>query len=508
MSKKKRKPNNHQQNRNNGNNRNTAPKANVQTASGDSSAQNEAVVAEERPEATLYQPGVTEYETPSEEAAPNAEVTKTEAYESYDETEESPVNPMQEVMKEHTFYAPRSSEESDWDEDEEAEEEAYNRDSVNRLKKLILVGLVVLFLIPIILCLILFFRMNSMEDQMEQLRQDLLSKKERIRIERLAEENASKDAAAKLDKEAYAMLEKDRAGLTPALRLNDASEKDAEEASTEEEVTTEEVDPSQVEEGKKIYLTFDDGPSENTGRLLDVLKEENVKATFFMVLDDKCDQQVIRRMAAEGHTLGIHSASHVYGEIYGSLQSFKEDVQTVHDLLYEMTGQDVKLYRFPGGSSNRVADVPIEDCIDYLEEEGYTYFDWNASNGDSSGCGYTADQLTENVLRYVRNNTGASVVLMHDFTPCPETIDALPGLIETLRAEGYVFLPIDKDTTPVHHRKTRTEQEEEYEEEQARLEKASEEKAALEKASEERAAAESASEEEAGNDSDEEEEQE
>ena len=419
---------------------------------------------DETPEATLYQPGLTEREEPG---------TEEYAY----------ADPMQDVMKEHSFYAPRSSEEDDWNPDEEEEEESFDRENVNRMKKLILAGIVVLFLIPLILCLILFFHMHSLEKEMEQLRQDVLSKKERMQQEVLAKENVKDNRMeAALDKEALAKMEKNRAGST-ALQLT--GRQAGEEKEDGKETATEEIDPSQVEESKKIYLTFDDGPSDNTGRLLDVLKEENVKATFFMVLNDKCDRQVIRRMAAEGHTLGIHSASHVYTEIYADLDSFRQDVQTVHDLLYEMTGQDVKLYRFPGGSSNRVSDVPIEDCIAYLEEAGYTYFDWNASNGDSSGSGYTADQLTENVLRYVRNNTGASVVLMHDFTPCPETIDALPGLIRTLREEGYVFLPIDSSTTPVHHRKTETEKNDELEEEKKQLEKASIEREKLEKASEE-----------------------
>ena len=414
---------------------------------------------EETPEATLYQPGLTEREEPG---------TEEYAY----------ADPMQDVMKEHSFYAPRSSEENDWDPDEE---ESFDRENVNRMKKLILAGIVVLFLIPLILCLILFFHMHSLEKEMEQLRQDVLSKKERMQQEVLAKENVKDNRIeAALDKEALAKMEKNRAGST-ALQLT--GRQAGEEKEDGKEIATEEIDPSQVEESKKIYLTFDDGPSDNTGRLLDVLKEENVKATFFMVLNDKCDRQVIRRMAAEGHTLGIHSASHVYTEIYADLDSFRQDVQTVHDLLYEMTGQDVKLYRFPGGSSNRVSDVPVDDCIAWLEEEGYTYFDWNASNGDSSGSGYTAEQLEDNVLRYVHNNSGATVVLMHDFKDCPATAESLPHLIDTLREEGYVLLPIDENTTPVHHRKTVKELEEEQKAEQAALEAEKARREAMEAAS-------------------------
>jgi len=376
-------------------------------------------------------------------------------------------NPIREVLKEHAFYTPRVSTEDDWDEDEEAEEEEYNRASVNRLKKAILVALVLMFLIPTIICLILLTKMHSMEKEIEQLREDFLSKKEQM----LAAE-AEKPVSVITEAEKQAKLERDREGditmLHQAGESGDPEETEAEtEAETEEPEDT--IDPSTVPEEKRVYLTFDDGPSDDAGAILDVLKEKNVKATFFMVINDKSRQSIIKRMVDEGHTLGIHSVSHVYSEIYADLDSFIEDVQTVHDLLYDMTGQDVKLYRFPGGSSNRVSDVPVDECIAYLEEAGYTYFDWNASNGDSSGSGYTAEQLEDNVLRYVHNNSGATVVLMHDFKGCPATAQSLSHLIDTLREEGYVLLPIDETTTPVHHRKTAKELEEEQKAEQAAL---------------------------------------
>ena len=303
-----------------------------------------------------------------------------------------------------------------------------------------------------------------------------------------------------LDKEASAKIEKDRAGVTVLHKSGqDAGKETAgkdnsgketagkdnsgketvggettEEASGEQGADQETVREEDVEEGKRVYLTFDDGPSKNASKILDVLKEKNVKATFFMVLNDKSNQAVIKRMAEEGHTLGIHSASHVYSEVYADLDSFRTDVNTVHDLLYEMTGQDVRFYRFPGGSSNRVSDVPIEDCIAYLEESGYKYFDWNASNGDSSGAGYTPEQLEENVLRYVRNNTGDSIVLMHDLEGCPETAESLSHLIDTLREEGYTLLPISEKTKTIHHRRTAKEEEEEIAAQKKALEEASE----------------------------------
>lgn len=398
-------------------------------------------------------------------------------------------NPIREVLREHSFYAPRASEDSDWDEDEEAEEEEYNRASVNRLKKAILVALVLMFLIPTILCLILLTKMHGMKDEIEQLREDLNSKRQ----ERMLAEQIAEDETTEVD--VKATLERDREDKGTVLHKagkagteadgTETSEGVSEELTEDPEADTEatDIDPATVPEEKRVYLTFDDGPSDDAAAILDVLKEKNVKATFFMVIDDKSRQAVIRRMAAEGHTLGIHSVSHVYSDIYADLESFQNDVQTVHDLLKDMTGQDVKLYRFPGGSSNRVSDVPVDDCIAWLEEEGYTYFDWNASNGDSSGSGYTAEQLEDNVLRYVHNNSGATVVLMHDFKDCPATAESLPHLIDTLREEGYVLLPIDENTTPVHHRKTVKELEEEQKAEQAALEAEKARREAMEAAS-------------------------
>ena len=245
------------------------------------------------------------------------------------------------------------------DDDEEPEEDpSYDRANVNRLKKLILVGLIVMFLIPTVLCLILLMKINSMQNEMEELREEALSKKQQERM--LAEENSTEDPLAQ-EQNAYASVERGKNAnahvLTQQQPINPEDFPDDvifPKSSTEEPVT-EEVTETEVTNGRKVYLTFDDGPSENTGRLLNILKKKGVKATFFLVLNDTENTPVIQRIANEGHAMGIHSASHVYGEIYATLDSFTADVERVHDLLYEMTGQDVKLYRFPGGSSNRVS---------------------------------------------------------------------------------------------------------------------------------------------------------
>ena len=126
---------------------------------------------------------------------------------------------------------------------------------------------------------------------------------------------------------------------------------------------------------KRAYLTFDDGPSDQTGEILDILKEHNVKATFFVIGRNERYYPMYKRIVEEGHTLAIHSYSHEYSTIYASYDNFVNDVEELRKLLYDVTGVDCRYYRFPGGSSNRVTQVPVNDLIDYLDSAGLTYFD-------------------------------------------------------------------------------------------------------------------------------------
>ncbi len=205
--------------------------------------------------------------------------------------------------------------------------------------------------------------------------------------------------------------------------------------------------------GHKVYLTFDDGPSVYTPMILDTLKKNNVKATFFVIYNgDQSMWPLYNRIVDEGHSIGLHSYTHKYEIVYANQECFERDVKSIHDFVEQRTGVDSRLYRFPGGSSNTVSDhVDTQEMIDYLDEEGYTYFDWNAQSGDAEDDSLTAEELNENVMGYVRANEGDSVVLMHDFKNCQETAKALQGLIDTLKAEGYEICPITEDVIPVQH---------------------------------------------------------
>ncbi|MDE7184511.1 MAG: polysaccharide deacetylase [Lachnospiraceae bacterium] len=201
---------------------------------------------------------------------------------------------------------------------------------------------------------------------------------------------------------------------------------------------------------RRVYLTFDDGPSANTDRILDILAQYGVKATFFVVGKEGYADQY-RRIVEDGHTLAMHSYSHRYNEVYASLDSYKADLKKLHDYLYELTGVDCRFVRFPGGSSNTVSTVSMWDLIDYLDSEDMVYFDWNVSSGDSTGGKKSVEQLTSNVLDNIGKYNNA-VVLFHDAAGKTTTVDALAGIIEKiLESDNTVLLPISEDTVKVQH---------------------------------------------------------
>ncbi len=208
-----------------------------------------------------------------------------------------------------------------------------------------------------------------------------------------------------------------------------------------------------AEEGDlhKVYLTFDDGPSENTNEILDILDDYGIKATFFVNgREDETSLAAYKRIVDEGHTIAMHSYSHKYSEIYSSLDAFKADYEKIQNLIYDTTGVESRYYRFPGGSSNRVSNAHMSDYIKFLNEQGIVYYDWNVSSGDATSQAFTADDLVENVMSdVVKYKT--SVVLMHDAKTKSTTVQALPEMIEALQKSGALILPIDENTDVIQH---------------------------------------------------------
>ena len=206
------------------------------------------------------------------------------------------------------------------------------------------------------------------------------------------------------------------------------------------------------EDVRKVYLTFDDGPSANTEQILNILDQYQLKATFFVVGKDDAALDVwYKEIVDRGHTIGMHSFSHRYDVIYKSLNAFSKDLKLIESKIYDVTGVKCKLYRFPGGSSNQVSNLPMTEFIRYLNEQGITYFDWNVECGDATSNDYSVDELVDNVMTdIVKHST--CVVLMHDSNDKPKTVEALPKMIEQILAlDDTQILPIEENTTLIQH---------------------------------------------------------
>lgn len=203
-----------------------------------------------------------------------------------------------------------------------------------------------------------------------------------------------------------------------------------------------------------IYLTFDDGPSlDITPKILDILKEENIKATFFVLNYDQSKETLIKRIVQEGHTIGIHGYSHKYNEIYTSEEAYMNNITKLQDKIKKTTGITTKYTRFPGGSSNTVSKKYSSGIMTRLTkrvvDEGYKYYDWNVSVEDAGGSKTSEDVYNRYVSELVK--TRANIVLMHDFGGNNKTLNALRDMIHYGKENGYTFENIDDNTPMITH---------------------------------------------------------
>jgi peptidoglycan/xylan/chitin deacetylase (PgdA/CDA1 family) len=325
------------------------------------------------------------------------------------------------------------------------------RKRINRMKTAIIIFVIIFMLIQMIFCIILGLQVNRLQNQVKQL----------ISIHSqydLAEEDGESSYAYAAVKEVPVVTptavpgqEIDKTIEATNSKDQDTSEKSADSDQEAQKSKDEKADSPRTGKyaNKKIYLTFDDGPSMYTDDILDILKEYDVKATFFVVgKTDDYSKKMYQRIVEEGHTLGMHSYSHVYSKIYNSVEDFEKDFTKLSKLLYDTTGYKPTIFRFPGGSDNMVNKHGMEEFIRYLNKNDIVYFDWNVLNGDATGTEYTEDQLIDNVLGGV-NAWENSIVLMHDSQTKRATVGSLPGLLTVLESEGAQMLPIDKDVTPI-----------------------------------------------------------
>ncbi len=186
---------------------------------------------------------------------------------------------------------------------------------------------------------------------------------------------------------------------------------------------------------KTVYLTFDDGPSDRvTPKILDVLKEEQVKATFFIIGNQAENRKyLIEREFNEGHTVAVHSYTHKYGEIYASAENLLNDIEKCNKLIKEITGSYSDVYRFPGGSFGLSRRL-----ISAVTEKGYRYVDWNASTRDAEIYPATPEQIF-NAAVSTAACTEHIVLLAHDSTSKTPTAQALKNIIRHFKEQGYLF---------------------------------------------------------------------
>ena len=292
-----------------------------------------------------------------------------------------------------------------------AAEAAYRKKRVKRIKKIIVGTAIVLLLLPTIMCLFLLVKVHSLEKQIET-------------ITKVSD-----------------------SGVVKAQEKEVKTTKAPKKASTAEPT----IKPTDDTTTKKVYLTFDDGPGSQTGKILDILKKNHVKATFFVTgKEDASSKKIYQRIVKEGHTLAMHSYSHIQDVIYDSKEAFEKDLKQINRCLYEATGVHTKFYRFPGGSSTQNTSLSIQNFIDVLKKNHYLYLDWNVISPDINNANATKEQVVTGVMQGV-DAYDTAVVLMYDVGDKPMTVKALPSIIKQIKAKNYELLPVDESMILIQH---------------------------------------------------------
>lgn len=206
--------------------------------------------------------------------------------------------------------------------------------------------------------------------------------------------------------------------------------------------------PSEPYYGTKIvYLTFDDGPEpENTPRVLDILKENNIKATFFVVgTEVSKSPEVLKRTYEEGHAIGNHTYTHVYRDLYKSSDAYTEQLQQTDQIIKNIINVRPHISRAPGGSAGSFT----KSYWDVLKTQGYIEVGWNISSGDASSA--NAEKIINNIRQQTEKNKFLwthAILLMHDGRGHGETVKALPEIIKFYKDQGFEFRVINSKTPP------------------------------------------------------------
>lgn len=201
---------------------------------------------------------------------------------------------------------------------------------------------------------------------------------------------------------------------------------------------------SQKPNQKVVYLTFDDGPSKNTEKVLTLLKEEGIQATFFVLGEHVLQQpEIAKRIVEEGHSIGNHTFNHKYEKLYGSFTEFADQVTKTDEAIYRTTGVRTTLFRAPGGTYSNFD----QGYFEAMAAAGYQVHDWNVDSGDSKRRGVPASEI----IATVKGSKLADKlnVLLHDSTGHEESVKALPAIIKYYKSKGYSFAPLTDKIKPI-----------------------------------------------------------
>ena len=293
----------------------------------------------------------------------------------------------------------------------------FRKKRVKRIKRSIVIILCFFVALPNFLCLFLFGQLNKINDSLDNVSNELSE---------------------------YKNKESEEVDIVSV--LSDIYEEKPKTKVVYKTISDKEAYPDK----QRIYLTFDDGPSNYTDEILDILNEYNVKASFFVLAKENNDDKYLR-ILNEGHTLGIHSYSHVYNDIYSDSDSFAKDVESVYNFISDVTDNKPLFYRFPGGSSNTVFKGDKRELFEILSRYDLTYYDWNVASNDSTYGGLNKYQIAQNVINSVAGKEDA-VILLHDANDKHSSVEALSIIIETLQSkEDVIFLPITENSEIIQH---------------------------------------------------------
>lgn len=213
------------------------------------------------------------------------------------------------------------------------------------------------------------------------------------------------------------------------------------------------VNGSSIDENKYVFLTFDDGPSPNTEKVLDILKEKDVKATFFVLgqnlENNTSSQELLKRAISEGNAIGNHSYSHNMKKLYPNnnidINAFMNEIDHTNNLLKNILGNDfdTKVIRMPGGYNTRkyYNDPSLPAFNDILNKNNIVSIDWNALTGDAEGKNYSPHYMLDYAIK-TSENKNQIVILMHDTYGKEKTVEMLPNLIDYYKSHGYEFKTI------------------------------------------------------------------